>query len=211
MLRSLIRHIKKFHISEDVKDDPLVIPNQDQIFNTDNQNLNFEENVENVYSQIEAENLESFIENIESEENLFNNEDSRLPSISAFACEMIASLRLDISFTGSNLDKVIDAATIFLQETLELIQSKTKTFLRKRDMNLEDDEIKLFLEVFNVGEPFANVKGLKGQVENLKNHFIYIDPTEIPLGTRLNKLRNKKSGKYQSKRVLETMLYVSVI
>lgn len=55
------------------------------------------------------------------------------------------------------------------------------------------------------------MESIDGQIKALKEHYVFIDPVEIPLGDRLEQVLNPKTSLFYPKLVNETFHYVPII
>lgn len=126
LFSSFIRHLREKHVSINNE-----ITNQ---IDTANPGLVILDNsvmdVENLEENQNAERIEEDLgigeSSIQEEEEQFNvsNNHSNPMNVSASACKMIASLRLNHSFSGSHIDVVIDESNTFINESLEYVKIK---------------------------------------------------------------------------------------
>lgn len=100
--------------------------------------------------------------------------------ITAFACKMLAKIRLDSSFTGAQIDRIADVADTFILEVLCFLKEKTEKFFFNHKINLDTAEKQNFLNVFEVKSYFTNLKNFKNQICNLKKFYKYVDPQNVP-------------------------------
>lgn len=123
----------------------------------------------------------------------------------------MANLKLHSSFTGANLDRVFDATQCFYHEVMDYVKDSVKEFLQEKYMNMEDPELEKLINKFEVIEPFEGIYGPDGHIAALKKYYEFIDPIEIPLGTRIDRRFNGKKKEYEAVPVNETLQYVPII
>lgn len=192
LFSSLIRHLRFNHN---------VAENEPVVDNVVQNNMQFIPNNEVVPPEDENPNIEApIVNNYNTPERPFD--------IVALASKMIANLRSNSTFTGANIDRIIDEADEFLSEVLNYVKRKISECCQ---MTIDTPEVKNLLDELTVNNIFLSLRGIDNHIKSLKKYCTYIEPVEMYLGLRDEQRFNRKSKKYEMKQVPESFHYVSII
>jgi len=112
--------------------------------------------------------------------------------ISASAAKMIATLRTSSTFTGKNINKIINVTESLLSDISNFVKNEIFEFLKSKNISiLEEDE--KFFNKFKFNNLFEQMQSLEGQIKTIKSIYQYIDLIEIPLEYRFDKRFDSKT------------------
>jgi len=76
---------------------------------------------------------------------------------------------------------------------------------------LDDSDVSDLLKSFEVNKSFESLRTIKQQMEALKSSTQYIESEDIPLGTRINNIIDRKTGTFVPTKIVEIFQYVPII
>lgn len=182
--------MRKNHFSKEQNDCDFSIKSTDSISLSDNDMIIDQNNINNTDKHIEKENEEILQCSVN-----FNLRDSII--------RMIIRFHSKGTTTGSIINKILEYAEI-TNSLCESLQSKIRQFVESKQI-LDDSDVSDLLNSFEISKSFEELKTVKQQMEALKSSTEYIEPQEIPLGTRINNIIDKKTGTFiPKKKIVET-------
>lgn len=97
--------------------------------------------------------------------------------------KMFAEVRANNANTsGSDLNMFVNAASDLLSDCMEEAVVKIKDFLSYRQIDVTDEESKLFFNQFNVNANLKKLKSIEGQIKAIQTCYTYVEPVECYLG-----------------------------
>jgi len=123
---------------------------------------------------------------------------------------MIIRLQSKGNITGSIISEILDEYAEITNDLCRSLQRNLKWFMESRQM-LDDSDVSDLLKSFEVNKSFEGLRTIEQQMEALKSSTEYIESKEIPLGTRINNIIDKKTGTFVPTKIVETCQYVPII
>lgn len=186
---SLIRHIKKWHVSDEICDSDIHSMNSD--------NYNISEKIE-IHSKEEIHEFCENKDNINFQDSI-NFQESKEFDISKSAQKFIANLRMLSNFTGTAITAITNATQCLVSDVTDFIREEMHNFCKKQNINIESPDVQELLNKLNFDNLFEKMDTLQAQIKAVKNIYHYIDSVEIPLGFRLQQYFDRKEQMWTKK------------
>ena len=208
LFNSLRKHIQKVHLPRDRID----LPVEDAEFLQNKSSKTIvhhmeQDDVEHLNNSIAGNDDDNPDDNndVPTHEDEFRQFDLKLSVV-----RMIARLQSKSSVTGAVLTDVLDEYEELLFDTVNFLKYHVRQFFDERDM-IDTPPVEELLQKFEFDSPFEVLGSLNQQIDVLKTHCGYINPSEIPLGQRIDNVLDSETGTYVPKVGKETFQYVPII
>ena len=104
----------------------------------------------------------------------------------------------------------MNSACFLVTDILKDVKSEVKRFLEYKRFDTSSEETVKFLNRLSFA-PVNEFNSMKGQINALKENYVFLDPKKIKLGTRYENKYNKETGKFECVGIDEAFHYVSII
>ena len=128
------------------------------------------------------------------------------------AASLIVKLRSSASVTLTTINKVINGTKDIISDTLQVIRHHTLNVLRNHGIDPNADDVGQLVDKFRAFEnPFTGLETPQQQMTYMLEELYLVKPIERALGTRLDRVVDRKSGQTIQKVVTETFQYVPIV
>lgn len=194
-MNSYLKHIRKFHMcapmnpnNEAVEVEGVDVQDSDQESDQDNQEIG-EQNDDQDY-------FETFDE----------------LSLKRLAASLIVKLRSAASVTLTTIDKVISGTKEIIGATVQALSHHTLNVLRNHGVDPNAADVQELTDKFRAFEnPFTGLETQQQQMTFMIEKLYLVKPIERALGTRIDRVVDRKSGDTIQKVVTETFQYIPVL
>lgn len=130
--------------------------------------------------------------------------------VRTFIIRMIGRFHTNASVTEVLMTKILDECEELLFHVLKFLKRKMSQYLRDNQLS-QLFRVEELLDILNIENPFNGLRTLDEQITSLKENCGYIEPQEIPLGYRTDRVLNRQTCAYEPAVVMETFQYVPII
>ena len=132
-------------------------------------------------------------------------------SLASEISEMIANLRLNTNITGTDFSRFIDSLEKIISNLILNVTEKNDDFLKYKNIDTSDSELKTFLNQFDVKTCFTEYTSIQGQINALQKKYQFINTKEITLGQQQTIIKDKDSGEDKPLITYDSFQYIPVI
>ncbi|XP_065208206.1 uncharacterized protein LOC135840708 isoform X1 [Planococcus citri] len=143
--------------------------------------------------------------------NLQDNSEDLNSSLRLYLVKMVVNLQCKSSMTTSSVCFVINHLQKILTDVSVFWKHHLTTFLENNGIEKDSPDVSELLKKFDLNDAFTNLDTLDGQIDAFRENCSYVNPQEIPLGTRIDQRLDRSSNEFLPKTINETFQYVPVV